>query len=64
MKYSVIVNRYHHLIKQPYKWLNNDVHEWLDYEIGYKNWERTVQDQITFYFKYEEDKVKFILRWL
>ncbi len=62
--FQVVIGRYHHLIKQPGKWLNDDVHEWLDKEIGFENWERTVGAQIKFYFKYEEDKVKFILRWL
>ncbi len=44
--------------------LNNAIYDWLQSEVGFQNWERTVQDNIRFYFKYEEDKVKFILRWL
>ncbi len=40
--------------------------EWLDHEIGADHWLWDPIDSITerYYFKHEEDKVKFILRWL
>ena len=61
--FPVTVSRKTHLTDSVYQHLNNDVHEWLA-EIGFENWDITVRAQITFYFKYEEDKVKFILKWL
>ncbi len=37
------------------------IYNWLKSEIGYDNYDF---DRENLYFKHEEDKVKFILRWL
>ena len=41
------------------------IEDWLRDEIGYQceHWAVSLPDSII-YFKHEEDKVKFILRWL
>ena len=47
-----------------HQWLNSETEDWLVSEVGWGNWERCVNDKITFYFRHEEDRFKFILRWL
>ncbi len=69
--YEVIVNRHvlchdegpHHGSTSG-QFINRNTEEWLESEIGWENWARTVQDKITFHFRHKEDKVKFILRWI
>jgi len=39
------------------------IHHWLKAEIGKENKDWLFAHRV-FYFKHEEDKVKFILRWL
>ncbi len=44
-----------------------DQFDWLDHEIGEGQWAWNPNDQTDidrYYFKSEEDKVKFILKWL
>lgn len=45
--------------------LIKECEEWCSLEIGIEcqTWIRSI-DYDTFYFKHEEDKVKFILKWL
>lgn len=52
LKISVLEHRYN-----IYNWLNNI--------IGNENWERIVRiNQTQFYFKTENQKIMFILKWL
>ena len=62
--YKVDVGRYGLCHDVWFKNINHETEMWLNEKIGHLNWSRKVQDEITFSFKHEEDKVKFILRWL